>query len=456
STTLTVRAAIDAPDGPVTVPLVFTYRDFSGESYTSQAELSVRVQQIERMPLVTLDNYAVNPDPAVPGQPVTVQATLSNTGNETASQVTVRITGSENLLLAGGQGDTFTIGDIPAGATVPVEMYMVVSTTAKSGPQPQAFTISYLQGGETQTKEGSITIPVAQVEVPEALLLLASYDTGQEILSPGDRFTLSMQLRNVGDADANNLLLTFGTVETSSSGSGSDSDSGSTSGGSTSSTTSISTDFAPLGTGGRLFLGAIPAGGASNAIQQDFIVSGSVKSGIYNLPLTLSYQKEDGTNVQETLFAGVVVIVPPRMQITLDSPLPETVNVGEPLPISLTLFNAGSEQVDFTNATVEVNNGEVLDGMQTLLNPLKTEDDTAVTAMISPGEEGDVEITVRLYYIDDLNREQALVETYQTAAVMPPPPEEEIFVPEPVIEEPVEEDNRVIERLLLGLLGLGS
>lgn len=452
STTLTVRASSEAPDGPVTVPLVFTYRDFSGETYTSQVELSVRIQKVDRVPLVNLDNYAVNPDPAVPGQPVTVRATLSNTGNEVASQVTVRITGSENLLLAGGQGDTFTVGEIQPGATVPVEMYMVVSRSAEAGPQPQAFTINYLQSGEVQTKEGSITIPVAQVEVPEALLLLASYETGQEILKPGDRFTLSIQLRNVGDADAANLLLTFGTVETSGDGGGSSDGTG----GGTMTTTSVSTDFAPLGTGGRLFLGAIPAGSISDLIEQDFIVSGSVQSGIYNLPLTLSYQKRDGSNVQETLFAGVVVIVPPRMQITLDSPLPESVNVGEPLAFSLTLFNAGGEQVDFTNATVAVNNGEVLEGAQTPLNPLNADDDTTVSAVVLPMDEGNVEIVVTLFYIDDLNHEQTLVETYQTAAMLPPPPPEDVFEPAPVVEEPVEEDQRVIERLLLGLLGLGS
>ncbi len=448
SGSITVTAASDTPAGPVTVPITFTYRDFSGEVYTRSAELSVAIQAIERVSQVTLDNYDFNPNPAQPGQPVLIRATMTNTGNEVATRVIVRVSGSDNLLLAGPGGDSFPVGDIPPGQTLGIEMPMVVSTEASAGPKAQPISITYAQNGEMKESSDSFTIVIAAVETPEALLLLSSYTTGEDTLKPGDRFTLSMTLQNVGTAAANNLLVTFGTVESSSS----DSDTGS--GGST--TTTPSTTFAPMGTGGRLYVGTLAAGSNSAEVMQDFIVSGGVTSGIYNLPVTLNYQKADGTAVKETLNAGVVIIAPPRLQINLESPIPDSVNTGEPLPVSLTLQNTGTTRINLTRVQVEAENAEVLDGAQAVLNPLPGEDDLSINTAVMPLEEGNVTVTITLYYTDDLNREQTIVNTYQTEAIAPPPPPEEFEEPEPVFnEEPVEEDD-FVERLLLGLLGLGS
>src|SRR5690606_13937471 len=111
----------------------------------------------------------------------------------------------------------------------------------------------------------------------EALLLLSSYEIGADTLKPGDRFTLTLALQNVGAASANNLLLTFGTVESSSDGgSGSGSGSGSGTGSTQTTSTSPSSTFAPLGNGGRIYIGGLTAGSITEVITQDFMVSGDV------------------------------------------------------------------------------------------------------------------------------------------------------------------------------------
>ncbi len=453
---ITITASNEAPAGPVPVPLTLTYRDFSAEVYTSKAELSVNVLQIEQMAQITLDNYAVDPNPVVPGEAVIIRATITNAGNQIASGVLVRVNGSENVLFAGPEGDSFTLGDIQPGETAAVVMPLIASSAAEAGPQSQSITISYFRNGESQQVSDSLTINIAQVETPEALLLLSSYETSEDVLKPGDRFTLTMALQNVGAASANNLLITFGTVESSSDGGSGSGGSGSGSGSTQTTSTSPSSTFAPLGNGGRIYMGNLASGLISEIITQDFMVSGDVDSGIYNLPITLNYLKADNSAVKETLYAGVVVIVPPRLLITLDTPLPESVNVGEPLPISLTLVNAGTAKINLTGAEVTGGNAEVLEGAQTTLSPLSADDDVNVAAMFVANDEGEVTVNVSLHYIDDLNREQTIDNIYSTEALMPPPPPEEVFEPEPVVtEEPVEEDD-FLQRLLFGLLGLGS
>src|SRR5205085_154612 len=129
-----------------------------------------------------------------------------------------------------------------------------------------------------------------------------------------------------------------GTVESSGeSGGGTDTTGGGTD--TTGSSTTPSSTFAPLGAGDTIYVGTIAGSGGDYELTQDFIVSGTVNSGIYSLPVTLRFNKPDGSAGQVNLRASIVVVAPPKLQIILDSPIPENVNAGEPFPIALTFKN---------------------------------------------------------------------------------------------------------------------
>jgi hypothetical protein len=449
-------ASLGAAEGPNSLSVKMAYRDFQGQTYSSTGSLTVNVQKVDEASQVTLARYLVDPNPALPGEPVTVTVLITNSGNEIARQVLLQVS-TDGVLLAGPQGDSFPLGDIAPGGSAGLDMPLIVGSTAKAGPQPQAFTLTFLQNGESKQVTGSMTIEIAKTEVPAPVLLLESYSVGENILKPGDQFKLVMNLKNVGTADATDLLVTFGTVE--SSGSNNDNDNEGTGNPSTTSTTP-STTFAPLGAGGTIYVGTLAADRQSITLEQDFIVNGSVSSGIYSLPITLRYKKPDGSAGQDSLRASVVVLAPPRLRIELQSPLPESVNVGEPLPISLEIINVGKKDVDLTFANFEAENAEVLDGAETFLGTLKTTNDTSVSATIMPSEEGPVKVRVIFNYLDELNQEQRIIESYEIQALMPPPPpEEEVpLIPDPNNPPPQQEPDRndFLGRLLLGLLGLGS
>jgi hypothetical protein len=452
---LSVVAASDTPGGPQTVGVTLTYRDFSGTGYTSKAALSVNVESVSTASQVTLARYLVDPNPVIPGESVTITVLLTNTGNETAGQVLLQV--GEGILLAGPEGNSFAFGDIVAGASASLELPLIVSTTAKAGPQSQGITINYLQNGESQSMNSSMTITVANIVAPAPLLLLDSYDYGKEFLLPGEQFMLTMALKNIGDADATNMLVTFGTVESSGSPSSTPDGSG---GGSTTSTTP-STTFAPLGSGGTQFAGTLGSESDPITLTQEFIVSGSVDSGIYSLPITLRYTKPDGTTAQDSLRASIVVLVLPNVLITESAPLPETVNMGEPLFISLGIANKGRKQVNFTNVTVTTDNGEVQEGADVYLGPLRVDDDTAANGLIIPSEVGTMKVTFTFNYTDDLNQDRTIVEEYEVEVVEPPPPPDlgsepppDFNSPSPTPEAP--DPDEVFGRILFGLLGLGS
>jgi hypothetical protein len=462
--TLAAVAALDTPAGPTGIALTLAYYDFEGQAYTDEAALTVTVQRIDEASQVTLARYMISPTPVQPGERVTVTVLVMNSGNETARQVLLRVatSGSDGVLLAGPQGDSFPLGDLAPGQSASLDLPLVVSSAAKAGPQAQPVTISYLQAGESKEVTSSMTVNVAQVAAAAPLLLLDAYDTGADVLQPGDRFTLTMAIRNAGAAAAANALVTFGSVETSSSpppsggGDGSPGPSSPDTGsGSSSTSVTPSTTFAPLGTGDTLYLGALP-GGDTVTVTQEFIINGTADSGIYNLPVTLRYTRPDNSSGQDSLRVSVVVVAPPRLQITLQGEVPDTVNTGEPLALSWQVRNLGRKSVNLTFARVTASSGEVLDGAEVFAGTLRTDEDIILNAAVMPADAGPLTVTLSLSYLDDLNQEQVLVETLESEAVSPPPLD--AGPPPDVTPPPAEEpqDDGWLGRLLLGLLGLGS
>ncbi|MBI5927770.1 MAG: hypothetical protein HY862_00560 [Chloroflexi bacterium] len=450
--TLMAVAEMDTPAGPISVPITMAYRDFSGENYTSKAALSVTVEEAAESSQVVMSSYNANPNPVEPGEPMTMTVNITNSGNKTALQVLLRVSGTDNVLLAGPEGDSFPIGDLEAGASVTLDLPLIVRPDAKSGPQSQPFTISYLQEGEAQQAAGSMTVQVKPIAAPLPLMLLESYDYGKEILEPGEEFTLNMNLQNVGNGDATELVVVFGTVESSGdSGGGTP-----TSGGGT--TTTPSTTFAPVGSGGTQYIGTIEANGANKAISQAFIVNGTTTSGVYSLPVTVRYKKPDGTVGQDNLRAIVVVVAPPRLNITLQSPVPEQVNVGDPLPISLNIKNLGTKTVNFTNVKFEGENADIWDAAEVFVGPVKADEDTTFGTTFGVASEGHVKIMVTIYYLNDLNQEVSMELIYETEAVTPPPmPDDNGGIPtEPTPTPEPEEEDASLGDVILGFLGLGS
>jgi uncharacterized repeat protein (TIGR01451 family) len=448
---LSVIATRNVPAGPVNVPISMTYRDSEGQIYTSSADLSVNVREATRASQLSLDTYTVDPDPVQPGQPVNLTVTVSNTGNQVASQVMLRVTGTDGVLLAGPEGDTFPLGDLGPGTSTRWTLPLVVAMAAEAGPQAQPVSISYLQAGETKQVDDSITVNIADTETGKALLLLESYSADTEVLKPGDEFTLDVTIQNVGDGGAADLIVTFGTVQTS----GGDGDSDPTTGNGSETTTTPNTTFAPLRSGGRRYMGEVGAGGATASVTQDFIVNGAAKSGIYNLPITLRYLEADGTASQELMYATLLVVAPPRLRVTEQIPVPESINTGEPFSLALEMVNTSDTAVNLTAARVEGENIEVLDSADIPLSPLKPDEDSVINATLMALSDGPVEVTVTLFYLDDLSREQTLAYAYSSTAMAPPPPEPLPPEPEPVV---VEDQNGSdwFGRILLGLLGLGS
>jgi len=434
--------------GAASLGITISYADSEGKAYSTNASVGITVTTEARAAQLMIESYTFEPEAAEPGAPVLLTLTIANVGTESATQVVLRVTG-DTILLPDARGDSFTVGDLYPNQQQILRLALIVSSTAAEGSQRQSLTLSYLQEGTAKETQTSVTVPIVKLSAPLPLLLIDSYDVGVERLQPGDRFTLNAVLNNVGRGAALDVLVTFGTVQTT--------DSGGTPapGSSISSSTTPSTTFAPQGSDGRLFVGSI-ASGTDKVLQQEFIVAGSTKSGIYTLPITIQYLLPGNQSKIDTLNINLVVMAPPRLRFRLQSPLPEAIMAGEVVGLGIDLVNDGPTTISLTDATVEATHGEVLDGGAQLLETLNANDDAPLLATVMASDEGTLDITVTLYYIDDLNQAQTLVQAYSVEVMPAPPPPEEEFTPEPVIPIATPEPPDTIGRLFMALLGLGS
>jgi hypothetical protein len=450
---LVAVAALDAPSGPASIPIAFAFRDFE-KAYTGDGVLGVTVERIAEVSQVTIASYRVSPNPAAPGATVRVSVTVANTGNQIARQALIRVAGADGVLLAGPEGDTFPLGDLEPGARASRMLELVVDPDAQPGPRAQPVTLTYLQDAEVKESTDSLTISVARAVTLQPTLLLQTYDTGKDVLVPGDRFNLQVTFLNVGDDTAHGILLTFGTVEESSPPPQTTPNPGDSGSGGGSSTTPSDT-FAPIGSGATVLIGDI-APDQIQTVTQEFFVNGRASSGLYSLPLTLSYKRSDGASAQNVVRISLPIVAPPQLRFQLQNPVPPSVNVGEPLPLAVGVFNDGTARADLRRAVVTAENAEVVEGAESELAGLSGGEDTTISASVIPNGEGTVRITLTLYYADDLRQERSLTTAYESEAVEPPPPPDIVEEPPLPTPEPPPSPQDTIRRLILGLLGLGS
>ncbi|MCB9450238.1 MAG: hypothetical protein H6672_02295 [Anaerolineaceae bacterium] len=437
--TLAVTAPSSASEGSAIIPLVLSSRDFSGQTYTDEASLSVNILAEPTFESqVVLDSYRVTPDSALPGEVVNIQALFTNTGNETASQVLVQLGTTSAVLIAGSEGNSFPIGDLRPGASAAIVMPLVVASDAPAGIQSQSFTISYLQDGESRQTNASISLSVQQVVEESPVLLLTAYDTGESTaLQPGQQFTYTMHIQNAGQVDVSGLTVTFGQSKTSSSDSSS----------------SSSTNFAPLGSGDTVFYGDLEAGETA-VITQGFIVNNDVSSGVYTMTMVLTYRLADGTSNDQTMSASLIVIVSPRLRITLAESLDDPLTSGESYTASIEITNLGSADATLTEMRVVGDNVTITEGAETLLNTLQSDDDTTVDIGFDPSGVGSYSITAELDYLDDLNRTQTITTVFSGDVEQAARPQ--MPVRTMTVETETTQEDDLLGRLLLGFLGFGG
>ncbi len=425
--TQTMRAPANLASGTYNLQVNLSANDFEGNHYQYPQTVSVEVVGGGAgRPQLVVESAWTEPLVLRPGDRFTLTLRIANRGERTATRVVVGPASAE--LVVPAEGSNLAVVDrIAPGRAVTVTLPLVLGTVKQGGRVGLELAISCGDAaGGTYSDRQSVGLEVSSSLADRPQLLVAAVHTDPPVVAPGDFFTLTLEVQNVGGGDAYRLLLTLGGEGGKELG-----------------------PFVPRETGNVLFVPRVPAGERVR-VTMPLVVDGSADAKAYGIPALLFYEDARGTTRSDVQRISLVVQRRPIFRIDFYRPV-EGAMVGMPFPLPVEVINLGKATVNVTMMEVTGEGLEIQNG-SLYVGPLDGGTSASLEATAVAQQAGTVEVVVNVHYLDDFNRPQTVSQTLTVEVAGPP---------EPVPPESAPSPERggfweKLLRFLRGLLGLGS
>jgi hypothetical protein len=422
-----MRVPTGLASGSYNLQVNLSANDWEGNHFEYPETVAVEVVGVgPGRPRLVIDVARTRPAVLGPGDAFSLTLALANRGDRTATDLLVGVASPEMAVPA--SGSNFVAAE-PLGIdrTTVVTLPLVLGQVAEAGRLNLEIALDYAdyQGGAYSARQ-SVGLEVSTALENRPQLLVERYSTAPDPLAPGDPFTLTLVLSNVGGGEAQRVTLTLG-------GEG-------------------GTDlgpFAPVDSGNVRFVTRLGAGDTV-AVVQRLIVDGSAEPGAYSLPISLAYDDARGTRHIDDQRISLLVRRRPHLRISFFRPV-EGALVGEPFELPIDVTNIGRTLVNISTVEVASEDLEIRDGSM-YFGPLDggTTGSLEATALAEAG--GTAEVVVSVHYLDDFEQSRTITETLMVDVEAPP----EALPEEEVAQESEEGFWGKVLRLFRGLLGLGS
>jgi hypothetical protein len=421
-------------------------------------------------PVMVVLSYSPSSDRISPGDPFSLSVTIYNAGQNYATNVmAIFATGT---LIPRSTGGVVAVGDVAPNNRADFSQPVVVSTDFWGSLATGDMTLTYTdQSGNSYSEHFTITIPIYYSYSPGASptptatvtptptpapshrpqLIIPSYTTDITPLQPGDRFSLSLNVSNTGNAAAKRISMIIGGGSASSSGYGTPDTSGISGAG------GEFTNFAPIGSSNVQSLGDL-APGAALEIAQTLIVNVSTNPGAYPMRISFVYVDENNHPYVDEQVITLLVYRLPKVEFNFYRD-PGSLFSGQENILPIQIVNLGRNSVILGNMQVNAVGGQ-LSNNTILIGTLETGGYFTLDANFIPDTPGTYELVVSVDYLNDFNQSQVISQIL-TVEVL------DIGIIEPEInggmneeiDQPVEQPETFLHkmwRFILGFLGLDS
>lgn len=395
-------------------------------------------------PQIAIELATTEPALLRPGESFILTLALANVGNYTAIDVTA-ILQSTDLAIPIAGSNVRILPRIGIEETVTMTLPLVLSDTVGEGPRNLAFAIEFFDlDGRAYNTQQSIGLTIGQADptatpttTPDPaqprLVLTTYFVTPETALQPGGVFDLTLNITNVGDAAARNVVLTLG-------GEGGQQ----------------LAPFALLNSGNLRFIATIAANETIEVVQK-LIVDGTADSGFYTLPIDFSYDDEQATPLTAAQVINLLIEEQPQFRISFYRPVAVGM-VDQPLDLPVEVVNIGRNLVNVSTLTITSLDMQV-DNNAVYIGPLDGSTSGSLEAIALPQTSGELLVEVTVNYLDDFNQPQIYMETLTVQVEEPfqpidaPGSEESLATAEAGAEETFLDS---LWRFVRGMLGLGS
>ncbi len=460
STRAVVSVAIPASAGDGNMD-VTTVRFLDGSNEVGRIGLTTTARRPQPTaagrPLLVLDSYGVSGDSEItPGQQFELRLTLVNRGQDFARNVLITFTGSDFLPV--DTGGVRALNEVDPAEKVNV-FQPLIANPALSGQSVATLTVnlSYtnLDGSATFTEALTITLnlkrpsvggPARPTATPTLIsrpqLVVTAYRTDVDPLQPGAIFDLTLDIRNLGSANARSVTMVLG-------GGATINEQGTPVPGGSELTT-----FAPLGASNLIFVGDVPLG-ETVSVTQKLIVNVTANPGAYPFKLSFIYDDEKGQRQVNDQVITLLIYQLPQVEVGFyRDPGIFYTNQMSVLPLQVT--NLGRKTAVLGNLRVTSPNADVTNNVM-LIGSLEPGGYFTLDANLIPFQPGPLDLEIAINYTDDFNQPRTITQTLTVEVLEMPTPEfpTDGFPIEP--PAPVQETFwQKALRFLRGLIGLDS
>jgi len=236
---------------------------------------------------ITLLNQ--EPDPAEPGDSVEIRFNVENSGSEKANYVELELVPEFPFFLQPGENAIKYAGTLQSkqdGADSAIIKYkLLVDEDAVEGNN--TLTLRYRFNNEAWRSIEDFEI---EVQTHDAILVIESVKSEKATLEQGSSSLLTIALENQADSLLKDIVVSL------------DLD---------------GTPFIPLGSGDSKSIKSI-ASRQKTIVQFNILIKPEAASGVYTLPINLSYADELGATYDKDVHVGLIVGSEPDISITLD------------------------------------------------------------------------------------------------------------------------------------------
>jgi hypothetical protein len=384
-------------------------------------------------PELVVEAAESDPDPVRPGSTFTLRLQVVNHGGYTATGIRIALASTDQAVPREGS-NLVVLEKLDSGQQATVELLLVLSQEAPSGylslPLSLEYSDYYLRD---YTSQQDVGLNVGNAAGGQPLVLLRTYETRPASLSPGDAFTLHLELANVGGQPASQLLVTLGGQDNADSSHPND-----------------TRPFAILGSGNVQFVPNLQAGEQYD-LDLQLILDGSADSGVYNLPVGLAYEGPDQAAYNESQVVNLLVSRRPNLTVDYYAPAPVG-QVGQTLELPIEVVNIGRNLVNVSTIQASGEGWQVLEG-SAFVGALDGGTSGTLDAQVIPEKSGSLPILITVSYLDDFNQPQTIKQTLKVEVEQPAP------TPTGPAQEGAEQPESFwdkLRRFFRGIFGLGS
>jgi hypothetical protein len=338
-------------------------------------------------PQLVVEGVRTDPANLAAGEPFTLTLKLANRGSR--SVATSRLTVQSDAILPVNGSNAVVAGAVGLNASVSVNLSLIITGTVSSGYQGATVALADTDyEGESYTDEQAIWLEVTEASaasLAEPRVILETYHTEPNPLAPGDTFTLTLQVTNVGGRVAQDLNLTLGGENGAS-----------------------LKPFALLSSGNVIYM---PTLGPKQSERVDLrvVLDGTSDSGVYSLPVEIRYGGSGSTAHTETQVLNLVVQRRPQLRVGFYREVGTGI-VDQPIDLPVEVVNLGRKllnvgMVEISSYQMDVQQGSVF------LGPMEGGTSGSLDAVGIPSEPGDLELEVAVSYLDDFNQQQVVTQT---------------------------------------------